>query len=121
MFLIFLIPGALTYTFGKMVRDTRQGWALFAAMAVLFAGGRGGLLPLRAARQADAGQNAGIETRRDQRDKPAATWKARKRASASPNSALFATVTTDASCGAVNCHARQLHAPRRTGSAVQYR
>ena len=26
MFLIFLIPGALTYTFGKMVRDTRQGW-----------------------------------------------------------------------------------------------
>ena len=35
MFLIFLIPGALTYTFGKMVKDTRQGWALFAAMSVL--------------------------------------------------------------------------------------
>src|SRR5262249_60060377 len=30
MFLIFLIPGALTYTFGKMVGDTRQGWAIFA-------------------------------------------------------------------------------------------
>ncbi len=39
MFLIFLIPGALTYTFGKMVRDTRQGWALFAAMSVLWFAG----------------------------------------------------------------------------------
>ena len=39
MFLIFLIPGALTYTFGKMVRDTRQGWALFAAMSILWFAG----------------------------------------------------------------------------------
>ena len=39
MFLIFLIPGALTYTFGKMVRDTRQGWALFAAMTILWLAG----------------------------------------------------------------------------------
>src|SRR5262249_52849679 len=36
MFLIFLIPGALTYTFGKMVGDTRQGWAIFAAFSVMF-------------------------------------------------------------------------------------
>src|SRR6266545_5194859 len=36
MFLIFVIPGALTYTFGKMVRDTRQGWAIFAAFSVMF-------------------------------------------------------------------------------------
>src|SRR5579883_1272493 len=35
-FLIFVIPGALTYTFGKMVGDARQGWALFSAMAVMF-------------------------------------------------------------------------------------
>src|ERR1700735_584247 len=39
LFLIFLIPGALTYTFGKMIRDTRQGWALFAAMSVLWLAG----------------------------------------------------------------------------------
>src|SRR5580698_7631589 len=39
MFLIFLIPGALTYTFGKTVKDTRQGWALFAAMSVLWFAG----------------------------------------------------------------------------------
>src|SRR5258707_5522847 len=36
MFLIFLVPGALTYTFGKMVGDTRQGWAIFAAFSVMF-------------------------------------------------------------------------------------
>ncbi len=36
---MFLIPAALTYTFGRMVRDTRQGWALFAAMSVLFIAG----------------------------------------------------------------------------------
>ena len=45
MVLIFAIPAALTYTYGKMARDTRQGWALFAAMALLWARGRdGGLL-----------------------------------------------------------------------------
>src|SRR5580658_7154494 len=39
MFLLFVIPAALTYTFGKMVRDTRQGWALFGAMTILWLGG----------------------------------------------------------------------------------
>jgi K+-transporting ATPase ATPase A chain len=39
MWAILVISGALTYTFGRMVRDTRQGWALFAAMGVLFLGG----------------------------------------------------------------------------------
>ncbi len=33
---IFAIPAALTYTYGRMARDTKQGWALFAAMSVLF-------------------------------------------------------------------------------------
>ena len=36
MLAILLIPGALTYTFGKMVGDTRQGWAVLAAMTVIF-------------------------------------------------------------------------------------
>jgi potassium-transporting ATPase potassium-binding subunit len=41
MVFIFLIPAGLTYTFGKMVKDTRQGWAIFAAVLVLFIfGGR---------------------------------------------------------------------------------
>ena len=36
MFLILVIPAALTYTFGRMVGDTRQGWAIFAAFSVMF-------------------------------------------------------------------------------------
>src|SRR6185295_12238785 len=36
MLLIFVLGAGLTYTFGKMVRDTRQGWALFAAMSTMF-------------------------------------------------------------------------------------
>src|SRR5205823_9238314 len=36
MIFIFMIPAGLTYTFGKMVKDTRQGWALFAAMSAMF-------------------------------------------------------------------------------------
>src|ERR1700674_1666461 len=39
LLMIFGIPAGLTYTFGKMVGDTRQGWALFAAMSVLFLAG----------------------------------------------------------------------------------
>src|SRR4029077_9109053 len=39
MVLIFVIPAGLTYTFGKMVKDTRQGWALLAAMTILFLAG----------------------------------------------------------------------------------
>ncbi|HLO99827.1 MAG TPA: potassium-transporting ATPase subunit KdpA, partial [Fimbriimonas sp.] len=37
--LIFLIPAGLTFLFGKMVGNTRQGWAVFAAMSTLFLGG----------------------------------------------------------------------------------
>src|SRR5262247_3411886 len=39
MLLIFCIGAGLTYTFGKMVRDTRQGWTIFATMSVLFLAG----------------------------------------------------------------------------------
>jgi len=100
MFLIFLIPAALTYTFGKMVRDTRQGWALFAAMTVLWLGGvvtayyfeqKGTPMLAKAgiAMQADAAQSGGNMEGKETRFGIA-------------NSALFATATTDASCGAVN-------------------
>src|SRR5207244_3551706 len=39
MLLTFLIPAGLTYTFGRMARDQKQGWALFGAMAFLFLAG----------------------------------------------------------------------------------
>lgn len=100
MFLIFLIPGALTYTFGKMVRDTRQGWAIFTAMTILWLAGvvvayhfeqRG--TPMLA--------NAGIAMNATD-SQPGGNMEGKETRFGITNSALFATVTTDASCGAVN-------------------
>jgi len=93
MFLIFLIPAGLTYTFGRMARDQRQGWALFGAMAFLFFAGvtvaywaeAAGNPVMRGLPVAEAGNMEGKEVR-----------------FGIANSALYATVTTDASCGAVN-------------------
>src|SRR5215469_10308530 len=100
MFLIFLIPGALTYTFGKMVGDTRQGWAIFAAFSVMFLigvfvcyaseqSGNPLLAKLGLQTAATSGQSGGNMEGKEVRFGIA-------------NSALYATVTTDASCGAVN-------------------
>jgi K+-transporting ATPase ATPase A chain len=100
MFFIFLIPGALTYTFGKMVRDTRQGWALFAAMSVLWFAG---VLTSYHFEQAGAPSLArsGIELR-DGGGQSGGNMEGKETRFGVANSALFATVTTDASCGAVN-------------------
>ena len=92
-------PG-LTYTFGKMVRDTRQGWAIFATMSRAVPGRRVHLLLGRATRKSHDRQH-GCRERLQRQLSPAEIWKARKCASAMPMTALFATVTTDASCGAV--------------------
>jgi K+-transporting ATPase ATPase A chain len=100
MFLIFLIPGALTYTFGKMVRDTRQGWAVFAAMSVLWLAGvvvcyhfeQHGTPML---------QKAGIEMTATS-TQPGGNMEGKETRFGIADSALFATVTTDASCGAIN-------------------
>ena len=100
MFLIFLIPAALTYTFGRMVGDTRQGWAIFAAFSVMFLigvfvtygfeqAGNPILAKLGIQTEATFGQAGGNMEGKEVRFGIA-------------NSALFATATTDASCGAVN-------------------
>jgi potassium-transporting ATPase potassium-binding subunit len=93
MVFIFMIPAGLTYTFGSMVGDTRQGWALFAAMSVLWLAGvfvvygaeQAGNPNLTAAGAQAAGNMEGKEVRYG-----------------IASSALFTVVTTDASCGAVN-------------------
>jgi K+-transporting ATPase ATPase A chain len=100
MFLIFLIPAALTYTFGKMVRDTRQGWALFTAMTILWFAGvfvayhyeqKGTPMLAKAGiAMADTGAQTG------------GNMEGKETRFGIANSALFATVTTDASCGAIN-------------------
>jgi K+-transporting ATPase ATPase A chain len=100
MFLIFLIPAALTYTFGKMVRDTRQGWALFAAMAVLW--GAGVLVAWHFEQKGTPMlAKAGIEQVSTD-TQPGGNMEGKETRFGIVDSALFATVTTDASCGAVN-------------------
>jgi K+-transporting ATPase ATPase A chain len=94
MVLIFLIPAGLTFTYGRMARDARQGWALFAAMAALFLAG------VTVAYGAEAGPNpalAGLEI-----DQSAGNLEGKELRFGVASSALFATATTDASCGAVN-------------------
>ncbi len=100
MFLIFLIPGALTYTFGKMVRDTRQGWALFAAMSVLWLAGVVVAYGFEQ-RGTPALAKAGIELN-DTGMQTGGNMEGKETRFGIADSALFATVTTDASCGAVN-------------------
>ena len=100
MFAIFMIPAGLTYTFGRMVKNQRHGWAVWAAMFVLFFGGvttaywaeaRGN--PIHAARGIDLVASAG---------NPGGNMEGKEVRFGIANSALYATVTTDASCGAVN-------------------
>lgn len=99
MFLIFAIPAGLTYTLGRMVGSQRHGWAVFAAMMSLSLAGvlvsywaesKGNpLFPATVAQQVTTMQPGGNMEGKEVRHGIA-------------NSALFATVTTDASCGAVN-------------------
>jgi K+-transporting ATPase ATPase A chain len=100
MLAIIAIPAALTYTFGRMVGDTRQGWAVLAAMAILFVAlllvvehseqqGNPLLARLGVDQAASATQAGGNMEGKETRFGIAA-------------SALFAAVTTATSCGAVN-------------------
>ena len=89
---IFLIGGALTYTFGRFVRDQRQGWVLFAAMTTLFVGG------FTAAYAAEAAGNPIVHAL----GVAGGNWEGKETRFGIAASALFATMTTDTSCGAVN-------------------
>jgi len=88
MLAIFIIPAGLTFTYGRFVKSSRQGWTIFAAMMILFLAGLSislyaeystnpifGHLPLMEGKETRFGIT---------------------------NSVLFSVVTTDASCGAVN-------------------
>lgn len=94
MFLIFAVSAGLTHTFGLMARDTRQGWALFAAMSVLFLAG------VTVAYWAEAAGNPVMK------GMPVAqalgNMEGKETRFGIATSALYATVTTGASCGAVN-------------------
>jgi potassium-transporting ATPase potassium-binding subunit len=100
MLLIFSIGAALTNVFGRMVGDQRQGWAIFAVMGILFlagvtacywseSAGNPAFMPFHVDQTASALQPGGNMEGKEVRFGIA-------------NSALFTTVTTDTSCGAVN-------------------
>jgi K+-transporting ATPase ATPase A chain len=100
IFLIFVVSAGLTYTFGHMVKDLRQGWALFAAMAVMF------LVGVFVAYPAEQAGNPilaklGVESAATA-TQSGGNMEGKETRFGIPASALFATVTTDASCGAVN-------------------
>ncbi|HET7226027.1 MAG TPA: potassium-transporting ATPase subunit KdpA [Candidatus Eisenbacteria bacterium] len=98
--LMFLIPAGLTYTFGRMVGNTRQGWAIFAAMALMFAGGLG-LAEWSESRGNPNVTRLGVMAQPTW-GQPGGNMEGKEVRFGIANSALFATVTTDASCGAVN-------------------
>src|SRR6185369_13686728 len=98
LFSIFAISAGLTYTLGRMTGSQKHGWAVWSAMAVLFLAGvfvafwteaRGNPLLAGTDQTVNALQSGGNMEGKEVRFGIA-------------NSALFATVTTDASCGAVN-------------------
>ena len=98
LFSIFAISAGLTYTLGRMTGSQKHGWAVWSAMAVLFLAGvfvaywteaRGNPLLAGTDQTVSAMQSGGNMEGKEVRFGIA-------------NSALFATVTTDASCGAVN-------------------
>lgn len=99
MFLIFLIPAGLTYTLGLMTGSQRHGWAVFAAMSILFFAG------VLVAYQAEARGNPIFPANIDLQaatQQPGGNMEGKEVRFGIANSALFATVTTNASCGAVN-------------------
>jgi potassium-transporting ATPase potassium-binding subunit len=102
MFSIFLIPGALTVTLGRMVKAPAHGWAVFAAMATLFFAG------VLVAYHAEAQPNPLLHAVNQHVSaapgsiQPGGNMEGKEVRFGIANSALFATVTTDASCGAVN-------------------
>src|SRR5579864_8169611 len=98
MFSIFVIPAGLTYTLGRMTGSQRHGWAVFSAMAVLF------FVGVTTAYWAESRGNpllAGVD-QRTSLTQPGGNMEGKEVRFGIANSALFATVTTDASCGAVN-------------------
>jgi K+-transporting ATPase ATPase A chain len=100
MFGIFVISSGLTYTLGKMTGSPKHGWAVWAAMAFLFLAGvtvaywaeaRGNPMLTKAGADQTATAMA-----------PGGNMEGKEVRFGIANTALFATVTTDASCGAIN-------------------
>ena len=98
MFAIFLIPAGLTATLGEMTGSPRHGWAVFAAMALLWFAG---VFTCYWAESQPSPLVHGVD-QRVSLTQAGGNMEGKEVRFGIANSALFATVTTDASCGAVN-------------------
>jgi K+-transporting ATPase ATPase A chain len=101
---MLLLPAAFCHTFGKLVRDRRQGWAILTAMTVIF------VLALGACQWAESRGNRGLRnlpvtqaaSYAPGRDTPGGNLEGKELRFGVAGTTLFATATTSASCGAVN-------------------
>ena len=98
---IFLIGASIVYTFGLYVGNTKQGWALWGAMGFLFAIGVS-VVYTQEARGNPLIAATGVEDRASVLGDSGGNMEGKETRFGIARSALFATVTTDASCGAVN-------------------
>jgi K+-transporting ATPase ATPase A chain len=99
MFSIFAVASGLTYTLGRMTGSPRHGWAVWSAMAILF------LIGVSVTYWAEARGNPLLPGPVNQHVaalQPGGNMEGKEVRFGIANSALFATVTTDASCGAIN-------------------
>ena len=98
MLLIFAIPSALTYTLGRMTGSPRHGWAVWSAMAIIF------LAAVTVAYWAEARGNPELTgiNQTASASQAGGNMEGKEVRFGIADSALFATVTTDTSCGAVN-------------------
>jgi len=100
MLAILLIPAALTYTFGKMIGDTRQGWMVLAAMLALFIGSMAATVATEQAGN-PAFDDLGVDQSASDLQ-PGGNMEGKEVRFGVTNSALWATATTAASNGSVN-------------------
>ncbi len=99
MFSIFAVSAGLTYTLGRMTGSPGHGWAVWSAMAILFLAG------VTVAYWAESQGNPlypATVAQRVTNSQPGGNMEGKETRFGIANSALFATVTTDASCGAIN-------------------
>ena len=98
MLLIFAVPSGLTYTLGRMTGSRRHGWAVWSAMFIMFFCG---VLVVYAAESRGNPLLKGVDTHTSE-VQPGGNMEGKEVRFGIANSSLFTTVTTDASCGAVN-------------------
>ncbi len=101
---IFAIPAGLTYTLGRMTGNQKHGWAVFSAMAILFLAGFFTAYYFEARGNPIFNQHevTQVVTEAGGQQQAGGNMEGKEVRFGIMNSALFATITTDASCGAVN-------------------